>query len=87
MSALTRRRGTLTSAALAMFCIQLDFFALRLALPDMARSFSASPESAQWALSGYMLSLGALFIVAGGSAISSAVAGRSCSDAFCSPRP
>lgn len=31
----------------------------------MARSFSASPESAQWALSGYMLSMGALFIVAG----------------------
>lgn len=65
MSALARQRGTLASASLALFCIQLDFFALTLALPDMARSFSASPESAQWTLSGYMLSLGALFIVAG----------------------
>lgn len=65
MSAVARQRGTLASASLALFCIQLDFFALTLALPDMARSFSASPESAQWTLSGYMLSLGALFIVAG----------------------
>jgi hypothetical protein len=47
MSAAARQRGTLTSASLAMFCIQLDFFALTLALPDMARSFSASPQSAQ----------------------------------------
>lgn len=48
-----------------MFCIQLDFFALTLALPDMARTFAVTPQSAQWALSGYMLSLGSLFIVAG----------------------
>ena len=39
MSLVTRQRGTLTAVALAMFCIQLDFFALTLALPDMARSF------------------------------------------------
>jgi hypothetical protein len=43
----------------------LDFFALTLALPDMARTFAVTPQSAQWALSGYMLSLGSLFIVAG----------------------
>jgi MFS family permease len=48
-----------------MFCIQLDFFALTLALPDMARSFAVTAQSAQWTLSGYMLSLGSLFIVAG----------------------
>jgi EmrB/QacA subfamily drug resistance transporter len=65
MSAVTRQRGTLVAAALAMFCIQLDFFALTLALPDMARSFAVTAQSAQWTLSGYMLSLGALFIVAG----------------------
>jgi MFS family permease len=65
MSLVTRQRGTLTAVALAMFCIQLDFFALTLALPDMARSFAVTAQSAQWTLSGYMLSLGSLFIVAG----------------------
>lgn len=65
MSLVTRQRGTLAAVALAMFCIQLDFFALTLALPDMARSFAVTAQSAQWTLSGYMLSLGSLFIVAG----------------------
>lgn len=65
VSALARQRGTMAAVALALFCIQLDFFALTLALPDMARSFAVSPQAAQWTLSGYMLSLGALFIVAG----------------------
>src|SRR5215469_785897 len=64
-SAQTRQRGTLAAVAAAMFCIQLDFFALSLALPDMARSFAATPQAAQWTLSGYMLCLGAVFIVAG----------------------
>ena len=47
MSLATRQRGTLTSVALALFCIQLDFFALTLALPDMARSFAVTAQSAQ----------------------------------------
>jgi hypothetical protein len=47
MSPVTRQRGTLTAVALAMFCIQLDFFALTLALPDMARSFAVTAQSAQ----------------------------------------
>jgi hypothetical protein len=46
MSLVTRQRGTLTSVALALFCIQLDFFALTLALPDMARSFAVMAQSA-----------------------------------------
>lgn len=33
MSALAWQRGTLTSVSLALFCIQLDFLALTLALP------------------------------------------------------
>lgn len=65
LSALARQRGTLAAVALALFCIQLDFFALTLALPDMARTLSVTAQSAQWTLSGYMLSLGSLFIVAG----------------------
>ena len=65
MSLVTRQRGTQAAVALAKFSIQLDFFALTLALPDMARSFAVTAQSAQWTLSGYMLSLGSLFIVAG----------------------
>jgi MFS family permease len=64
-SPLTRQRGTLAAVALALFCIQVDFFALTLALPDMAHSFGSTPQAAQRTLSGYMLSLGSVFIVAG----------------------
>jgi EmrB/QacA subfamily drug resistance transporter len=49
----------------ALFCVQLDFFALNLAVPSIGRALHASAQSAQWVLSAYMLSLGAL-LVAGG---------------------
>jgi MFS family permease len=49
----------------ALFCIQVDFFALNLALPAMSRTFHASARDVQWAISAYLLSLGSLFILAG----------------------
>lgn len=58
-------RGVLAAAGLAMFCVQLDFFALTLALPRMAGDLRVSTTDLQWALSGYMLALGA-FLVLGG---------------------
>jgi MFS family permease len=58
-------RGTLTAVALAMFCMEVSFLALILALPDMARFFGQSPEATQDALSAYLLSLGAALVVAG----------------------
>jgi MFS family permease len=60
-----RARGALIAVALALFCIQLDFFALNLALPDMARGFHVGPRDVQWTISAYMLTLGSLFIIAG----------------------
>src|SRR5690606_25156533 len=60
-----RLRGVLAAAGLAMFCVQLDFFALTLALPRMAGDLRVSTTDLQWALSGYMLALGA-FLVLGG---------------------
>ncbi|MEQ7125876.1 MFS transporter [Actinopolymorpha sp. B11F2] len=60
-----RLRGVLAAAALAMFCVQLDFFALTLALPRMASDLRVTTTDLQWALSGYMLALGA-FLVLGG---------------------
>ncbi len=59
------RRAVLAAVSLALFCIQLDFFALNLALPDIARSFDASTQAAQWTISAYMLTAGSMFIVGG----------------------
>jgi len=59
------RRAVLAAVSLALFCIQLDFFALNLALPDISRSFDASTQAAQWTISAYMLSVGSMFIVGG----------------------
>jgi MFS family permease len=50
--------------ALALFCIQLDFFALGLALPVIADELGTTTTDLQWAVSAYMLALGALMIPA-----------------------
>ena len=50
--------------ALALFCIQLDFFSLGLALPVIARDMGSTTTNLQWVLSGYMLALGSLMIPA-----------------------
>ncbi len=60
-----RAHGALVAISLVLFCIQVDFFALNLALPDITRAFRAGPGEVQWTISAYMLSLGSLFIVAG----------------------
>lgn len=49
---------------LAPLAIQLDFFSLNLALPHIAKELGVTSTDLQWLLSGYMLSLGALFIPA-----------------------
>lgn len=50
---------------LALLAIQLDFFSLNLALPRIAADLGVQVTDLQWLMSGYMLSLGALFIPAG----------------------
>jgi EmrB/QacA subfamily drug resistance transporter len=59
------RRLVLAAAAVGMFATNLDFFALNLAIPGMAEELGVSTTDMQWALSGYMLSLGA-FLIPGG---------------------
>ncbi|MFF0062457.1 MFS transporter [Streptomyces sp. NPDC005279] len=59
------RKGAFTAVAVALFCIQVDFFALNLAIPGIADEFGVSPSAAQWTLSAYMLALGCFFIVGG----------------------
>jgi len=51
--------------AAGLFCIQLDFFSLGLALPTIALDLGTTVTDLQWALSGYMIALGALLIPAG----------------------
>jgi MFS family permease len=48
-----------------MFVVQLDFFALNLALPRMAEDLDVSTTDLQWVVSGNMLALAALLIFGG----------------------
>jgi len=49
----------------ALFCIQLDFFSLSLALPSIAADLGTSTTNLQWLLSGYMIAVGSLLIPGG----------------------
>ncbi|MDD7938628.1 MFS transporter [Actinomycetospora lutea] len=51
--------------AAGLFCIQLDFFSLGLALPTIALELGTTVTNLQWLLSGYMIALGALLIPSG----------------------
>ena len=56
---------TLVAASLALFLVDLDFFALNLALPAVAGDLGVSVTYLQWVIAGYMLALGA-FLIPGG---------------------
>jgi EmrB/QacA subfamily drug resistance transporter len=60
-----RLRMVLAATAMAMFATNLDFFALNLAIPGLARELDVSTTDMQWAISGYMLALGS-FLIPGG---------------------
>lgn len=55
----------IAACALAMLIVQMDWFALNLALPAIARHFGVPATDLQWVVSGYMLSIGALMVTAG----------------------
>ncbi|MFG2496509.1 MFS transporter [Streptomyces caniferus] len=58
-------RWALISVALGVFCIQLDSFALNLALPHIKDELGVSTGQLQWAVSAYLLSCGTLMLGAG----------------------
>ncbi|MEO3760908.1 MFS transporter [Mycobacterium sp. B14F4] len=60
-----RSRGILAAVALALFCVQIDYFAMNLALPRIASEFGSSTTDLQWVISVYMLALGAFMVPAG----------------------
>jgi MFS family permease len=55
----------IAACAISMLIVQMDWFALNLALPAIARQFRVPPTDLQWVISGYMLSIGALMVTAG----------------------
>lgn len=50
--------GRFGAIAIALICVQIDYFALALALPNMADDLQSTPENLQWAVSAYMIALG-----------------------------
>ena len=55
----------IAACAISMLIVQMDWFALNLALPAIARHFDVAATDLQWVVSGYMLSIGALMVTAG----------------------
>jgi EmrB/QacA subfamily drug resistance transporter len=50
---------------MALFCVQIDYFAMNLALPRMASDLNSTATDLQWVISVYMLALGAFMVPAG----------------------
>jgi len=60
-----RSRWILASVSMALFCVQIDYFAMNLALPRMASELDSNATDLQWVISVYMLALGAFMVPAG----------------------
>jgi EmrB/QacA subfamily drug resistance transporter len=65
MPTATRGHWILAAVSTALFCVQLDYFAVNLALPRMARDLGTTATDLQWVISIYMLALGACMVPAG----------------------
>lgn len=50
------------AVGIALICVQLDYFALALALPDMARELDTTTTNLQWTVSAYMIAIGVAMI-------------------------
>jgi EmrB/QacA subfamily drug resistance transporter len=55
----------IVALAIGLFCVQVDFFALSLALPSMAVDLNKTTTDLQWVLSAYLIAIGAAMIPAG----------------------
>lgn len=53
------------TVSLAVFCVDVDFFALNLALPATARGLGVTTTDLQWAITVFQLTLASLLIPAG----------------------
>ena len=55
----------MAAVSMSLFCVQIDYFAMNLALPRIATDFSSTATDLQWIVSIYMVTLGALMVPAG----------------------
>lgn len=62
---IVRNRWVLAAVSMALFCVQIDYFAMNLALPRMATDLHSTALDLQWVISIYMLALGAFMVPAG----------------------
>ncbi len=53
------------ACAISMLIVQMDWFALNLAIPAIGRDFHVASTDLQWVVSGYMISIGALMVTGG----------------------
>jgi EmrB/QacA subfamily drug resistance transporter len=60
-----RNKWILAAVSMALFCVQIDYFAMNLALPRMAAELHSTAVDLQWVISVYMLALGAFMVPAG----------------------
>lgn len=58
-------RWIIAAISTALFCVQIDYFAMNLALPRMASDLGSTTTDLQWVISVYMLTLGAFMAPAG----------------------
>jgi EmrB/QacA subfamily drug resistance transporter len=58
-------RWIIAAISTALFCVQIDYFAMNLALPRMASDLGSTTTDLQWVISIYMLALGAFMAPAG----------------------
>ena len=58
-------KSMMVAVSMALFCVQIDYFAMNLALPRMASDFDSTATDLQWIISIYMVTLGALLVPAG----------------------
>jgi MFS family permease len=58
-------RWILAAVSIALFCVQIDYFAVNLALPRIAIDLYSTTTDLQWVISVYMLTLGAFMVPAG----------------------
>ncbi|MFH8346155.1 MFS transporter [Streptomyces sp. NPDC018045] len=59
------RLWAVAAVAIGGFCVQLDAFALNMALPVIRRDLHASAAAGPWVISGYLLAAGSLMPAAG----------------------
>ena len=60
-----KSKWILAAVSMALFCVQIDYFAMSLALPRMASELDSTAADLQWVISVYMLALGAFMVPAG----------------------